>query len=290
MNSLHRKMSRWSSLAGVALRGLAAVAVCALSLGLLGVGGCAGGQDMVTFAGESRQQGIKLYNEGNYPDATAAFTNAIRQDPRDYQAYYYLGRSYSATHQYHQAVQAYHTALDVMAQSLAGREDTIFRQKVLDGMAAAAAAGNSPDLEQAAMQDRRQPTIEDAFVQAKIYRIHGDVDSAIEAYSKASLIDPNNLYVAKEFGMYLTEIGQTSRAAPQLKRAYVLNRRAGRAEDPEVVAALRKIGIIPGPSLLEEKDLFKPPVPVGPLPAADDVANGIKKTFQPEAGASTAGQ
>jgi cytochrome c-type biogenesis protein CcmH/NrfG len=274
--------------AGAALRAVAAVGMCALSLGLLG--GCAGGQDMVTFPGESRQQGIKLYNESNYPDATAAFTTAIHQDPRDYQSYYYLGRSYAATHQYHQAVQAYHTALDVMAQSLAGREDTIFRQKVLDGMASAAAAGNSPELEQAAMQDRRQPTLEDAFVQAKIARIHGDVDSAVEAYSKASLLDPNNMYVAKEFGTYLTEIGQTQRAALQLKRAYVLNRRAGRTEDPEVVAGLRKIGIIPGPSLLEEKDLFKPPVPVGPLPAAEDVANGIKKTFQPEAGASTAGQ
>src|SRR3954449_659888 len=63
---------------GAGLRASAAVGVCALSLGLLGgAGGCAGGQDMVTFPGESRQQGIKLYNEGNIPDATAAFTNAI---------------------------------------------------------------------------------------------------------------------------------------------------------------------------------------------------------------------
>jgi len=275
-------------LGAVGLRAVVAVGVCVMSAGLLG--GCIGGQDIVTFAGEYRQQGIKLYNEGNFPDATAAFNNAIRQDPRDYQSYYYLGRSYASTRQYHQAVQSYHTALDVMAQSLAGREDTIFRQKVLDGMAAAAAAGNSPELERAAMQDRRQPTVEDAFVQAKVARIHGDVDSAIEAYTKAALLDPNNVYVAKEFGMYLSEVGQTQRSAPQLKRAYVLNRRAGRVEDPEVVAALRKIGIVPGPGLLEEKDLAKPPVPVGPLPAAEDVANGIKKTFQPEAGASTAGQ
>src|SRR5205085_1331187 len=97
------------------------------------------------------------------------------------QSYYSLGRSYESLKQHHQAVQSYRTALDVMANSMAGKEDQAFRQKVLDGLAAAAAAGNSRDLEQAAIQNRQQPTAEDNFVLAKVYRIHGDADSALEA-------------------------------------------------------------------------------------------------------------
>ena len=216
MISQHRNMGRWSLGRGPGCA-VVAVGACAMSAGLLG--GCIGGQDIVTFAGEYRQQGIKLYNEGNFPDATAAFNNAIRQDPRDYQSVL-LPRPQlrlDAAVPPGGAVVSHRAGRDGAVAR--GCEDTIFRQKVLDGMAAAAAAGNSPELERAAMQDRRQPTVEDAFVQAKVARIHGDVDSAIEAYTKAALLDPNNVYVAKEFGMYLSEVGQTQRSAPQLKRA-----------------------------------------------------------------------
>ncbi len=52
-------------------------------------------------------------------------------------------------------------------------------------------------------------------------------------------------------------------------RAYQLNRRLNKPEDQQVDAALRRGDIIPGPALMEEKDLSKPIVPLGPLPEVD---------------------
>src|SRR5215213_4284351 len=68
------------------------------------VGGCA---DMLQKPGEARNAGVKLYNKGKYADAAGAFASATRKDPRDYQAYYYLGRSYESLKQYHQAIGTY---------------------------------------------------------------------------------------------------------------------------------------------------------------------------------------
>jgi Tfp pilus assembly protein PilF len=248
-------------------RGVLALGACVLSFGLAGCG-----TDLITYAGESRQRGIELYNQGSFADAAGSFSNAIRQDPRDYQSHYYLGRSYESLDQQHQAVHSYRTALNVMEQSLVGREDIAFRQKVLDGLASAAAKGNSPELNRASLKSAEKPTAEDHFILAKIYRIHGDADSAVDEYGSASQGDPGSLPIAREFGLYLAQLGQQRRAAQQLSRAYALNRKAGKQEDPDVVSALRAVGVIPGPSLVDEQDLAKPAIPYGPLPAAEDLA------------------
>ena len=58
--------------------------------------------------------------------------------------------------------------------------------------------------------------------------------------------------------------GMRDDSARQLKHAYQLNNR-----DPEVVAALRRIGVVPGPSLKEVEKLASPSVPKGPLPEVD---------------------
>lgn len=263
------------------------VMLCAVALGVGALSvGCG---DMLSYSQESRQQGIDQYNQANYPQAAGAFDNAIKQDPRDYHSYYYLGRSYDAMRDYHQSVQAYRTALDVMARSLQGQEDKAFRQKVLDGIAAAAAAGNNRTLERAALQSPDQPTAEDQYLLAKIYRIHGDVDSAIDAYNQATLMEPSNLQFAKEFGIYLVQLGQTQKAAYQLKRAYVLNRRVSKHDDPEVIAAMRQVGVVPGPSLGDEKDLAQPIVPRGPLPEVDVTKIKLQNPFVEE-GTSASGQ
>src|SRR2546423_6955292 len=62
------------------------------------VGGCA--SDIITNGKESRDEGIKLYNDGNYADAAGAFGNAIRTDPRDFRSQYYLGASFEQMRQY----------------------------------------------------------------------------------------------------------------------------------------------------------------------------------------------
>ncbi len=127
---------------------------------------------------QSREKGVTLYNAGDYADAAGAFNNAVRQDPRDYQSHYYLGRAYEAMGSYQQSIESYHTSLLVMHNSMFGHDDGTFRQKVLDGLASAIAKSEDHMAATASLRQKANPTAEDAFVLAKVMRIHGDADSA----------------------------------------------------------------------------------------------------------------
>jgi tetratricopeptide (TPR) repeat protein len=215
---------------------------------------------------QSREKGITQYNAGDYADAAAAFNNAVRQDPRDYQSHYYLGRAYEAMGSYQQSVQSYHTSLQVMDNSRSGRDDATFRQKVLDGLASAIAKSEDQFAATASLRQKANPTAEDQYVLAKVMRIHGDADSAVQAYGDAARMDPTSLPIAREYGLYLDQLNQIQQAKPLLIRAYRLNRRLDKPEDVQIDAALRRGDVVPGPALMDEKDLSKPVVPLGPLP------------------------
>ena len=55
--------------------------------------GCA---EAITYSKDAHKEGMSLYEQGDYVDAAAAFSNAVRQNPRDYPSYFYLGASYQA--------------------------------------------------------------------------------------------------------------------------------------------------------------------------------------------------
>ena len=224
------------------------------------IGGCA---DMVSDSKTPRNTGLRNYNQGNYADAAGAFRNAVRNDPRDYKAYYYLGASYEQMGSYQQSIQSYESALDVMKTSLAGREDLAFRQEILNGLASALAKGDPANLDQLAPPGST-PTAEKSFLVAKIHRHLKDLDSALEAYRYASLRDPNSFFIAREYGLYLEQLGMIPQAKTELKRAYALN-----TKDAEVDSALRRLGVVPGPSLKRSVDMAQPPVPHGPIPEMD---------------------
>lgn len=236
-----------------------------LSLSLLCAGlvstGCA---EVVASSKHSREQGQKLAAEGNHVDAAGAFRNAIRKDPTDYRAYYGLGQSYDATQSYHQAIQAYKTALDVQKRTAPGREDEAMRVKIIDALAQSMAKGYDRTLQETGSPN--QPaTAETKYVQAKAFAYMGDADSAIDTYRQAALLDKKDFAIAKDYGLYLEQIpGMRDEAARQLKRAYQLNSR-----DPQVASALRRIGVVPGPSLKDQQQLANPAVPKGPLPEVD---------------------
>ena len=224
-------------------------------------GGCA---EVVASSKHSREQGQKLYAEGNYVDAAGAYRNAVRKDPTDYRAYYGLGQSYDATHSYHQSIQAYKTALDVQKRTAPGREDEAMRVKTIDALAQAMAKGYDRTLQDTGSPDK-PATAETKYVQAKAFAYMGDADSAIDTYQQAVLLDRKDFAIAKDYGLYLEQIpGKRDDAARQLKKAYQLNQK-----DQEVIAALRRVGVVPGPSLKEQEQLAKPSVPKGPLPEMD---------------------
>lgn len=243
---------------------------------LLSAGGCA---DMVTYAKDSRREGIRYYNAGAYTDAAGSFRNAIRQDPRDYRSHYYLGASYEQLRQYQQAIQAYKASLDVMSTSLEGKEDPEhFRTRVMDGLASAIARSDDRDFEtdKIESQARTQQTAENYFQLAKVYRDRGDADLAVDSYNRAVLLDPNDPEIAKEYGLYLERLGQPSRAEIPLRRAYALD-----PQDTQVAAAMRRIGVVPGPAIKDQDQLAKPALPNGPIPDVDWNRVGLGRTQQP---------
>jgi Tfp pilus assembly protein PilF len=225
--------------------------------------GCA---DMVTTTKDTNDRGMALYNEGNYSDAAGAFRNAVRQNPRSYQSYYMMGNCYEQLGQHQSAIQVYHTSLDVQKVTLEGQYDTQQRVKTVTALANAIAKSDSRDTETnaAVAKARTSQNSEDYLLLAKIYEYRGDADSAIESYDHAVLLAPQNFDTLKEYGLFLERLGQAQRAENPLRRAYALN-----ASDLQVNDALRRLGIVPGPSLKRQSELNKAPLPKGPIPEVD---------------------
>lgn len=226
-----------------------------LSIAGLCVGGCA---DVMTYSRDSQRAGLKLYAEGNYADAAGAFKNSVRQNPLNYEGYYYLGSSYEKLQQYQQAIAAYKTARQTMMVDVEGRHDDAMKQKILNGIASTIASSDPRNIELDAAQQaaENQGTADNWFILGKIFALRGDPDSAVDAYNRALLLEPNNFFVAKDFGLYLEQIGQSDRAQATLRRAYSLNN-----DDPQVIASLRKMGVITGPSLSSESQFGAPAAP-----------------------------
>ncbi len=238
------------------------------------VTGCA---ETLTYSRDSREAGIKLYNQGQYDLAAGSFQNAVKQNPRDFESFYWLGVSYDASKNYQQSIGAYRASLDVQNLTLDGRHDKAFRRRTLDGLAIAISKspGRSTEIQRIIDNTSGRDTVEDALLLAKVFRYSGDADSAIDAYNRAVLLDPSDAGVSREAGLYFVQIGKTQTAEPLLKRAYNSN-----PSDTEVATALRSIGIVPGPSLKSEDQMAKPLIPRGPIPEIDLSRSSTSNTSQ----------
>ncbi|HEV7299570.1 MAG TPA: tetratricopeptide repeat protein [Tepidisphaeraceae bacterium] len=205
-------------------------------------GGC--NSDAGPLPDNARKQGIKLYDSGKYTDAAGSFQNAVRQDPRDYVSFYYLGESYSALKSYQQAIQAYRSSLDTIDITRTGRLDKQFRMKIMDGLANAIAKSENREAEITSQTAGGADVAQNVLIVAKVHRLTGDADAALEAYNRATLADPKNFLAHKEYGLYLAQLGQNQQAEAMLRKAYTLN-----AGDQQVNDALRKLGVVPGPTI-----------------------------------------
>lgn len=240
--------------------------------------GCA---DTMTFSKDARAQGLKLYSEGNYADAAGAFRSAVRQMPDNYVNYYDLGQSYDQLGQYHESIAAYRSGWDVALASDRGQHDKFYQGKFVGALAAAIARSDTRDSEINWAVDRAHTrgTADDYLLLARVYMYRGDADSAIDSYDHASMLAPDRFDLAKEYGLYLEKMGQNRQAEVPLQRAYALY-----SGDGEVNAALRRVGVVPGPSLKDQGALAKPLVPRGPIPTVD-MSKIIPGTGSPAASA-----
>jgi tetratricopeptide (TPR) repeat protein len=224
--------------------------------------GCGGGQQILNRHDEMRREGVEQFNQQNYADAAGSFRSAARADPRDYKALFYLGASYEKMNQYHQAVEAYKSALDASRAHSPARKMKAGRLRTMDALAALIAKADTRDSELNLLEQRAKSAADprDLFLLAKIYRYRGDADSAVDAYNRAALKTPKDFPLVKDYGLYLAQL-RDQRAEKLLRKAYTM-----RSNDQEVANGLRQIGVVPGPALKDEKDLVPPPVPKGPIP------------------------
>ena len=240
----------------------------------------AGCGDVVTYAKYSRQQGIDAMNAGQNEAAAGAFRDALRQNPGDYQSSYYLGTLYAKSGRYNEAAGQFKTAAAVQKATWDGRNDKVFHIKILQAYAAAVAKVDDHDatVNELEADSKESTTGEEAYTLALIYAARGDADSAIGAYARAAQQAPQSFDIAKDQGLYLTQVGQKVPAEDALRRAYRLNQ-----SDNQVNDALRGLGIVPGPSLLTSDQVAKPLIPVGPIPNYIDKWTGKDKPASPPA-------
>ena len=233
----------------------------------LAVAGCA---ELITYSNKSVDEGEKLQAQGKTDEAAGAYRNATQQNPRNYKAFFHLGECYQQMGREQQAIQSFRTALEVAPPvNLVGREpETIaevdFRDRMVDGYATAVAKSQSRDAEMSALADRANASNAplDLYVLARANAESGDADAAIEAYDRAvAASKAEDRAILKRYGLYLATIGQKQKAEAVLGKAYALT-----PTDPEINAALRQLGVVPGPSLMDTSQLAHPVMPKGPLP------------------------
>ncbi len=227
-------------------------AIVPLGVMALLIAGCG---DMLTYAQDSEATGIKNYNDGHYTEAAGAFRNSIRQDPSNPETYYWLGLSYEATQQNHQAIDSYKTGIRLMPHPGGVRYSADLKEKMSDRLARVIAVSDTTHTETDLLikSTEQTPTAEQYRLLGRIFRYRGDADTAITEYQHAVRLDPEDFLSQKELGLYLEDMNMNQQAGDVLRDAYRLNQ-----FDQQVNDGLRKIGLIPGPSLLAQTQLPRP--------------------------------
>ncbi len=256
--------------------------------------GCAGFSEAMATSKQSREEGMRLVAEKDYAHAVGAFRNAVKQEPRDIRSHYCLGVCYEELGQYHQAMDSYRTALTIKPCTTLDEDVKLadLRPQMIDSLAKCIAAHDDRDIEFNACDARARAskTGESYLILAKIARYRQDPDSALRAYHQAAIYDPTSFAIYKEYGLYLLDsLSQARDAEPALRRAYALNN-----TDKQVNDALRRLNVIPGPSLKDSKDMARPMIPSGPIPEVDLTklfnGNSPDPANNPPAGASSSVQ
>jgi tetratricopeptide (TPR) repeat protein len=259
----------------VAMR--AALASLLLCLSLFSTG-CT---DVLTYANKSREEGVRLYNDRYYADAAGAFRNAVRQDPRDYRSQYYLGLCYDELKQHHQAFSTFRTSLEVMKQLGPNFVDPNFRQQVLEAYGASVSRHDENESEVNALVKRAAGSSsgEEWFILAKAFRLRGDADRAIDAYTRAARVAGDDFFIRREFGLYLLDpLAQNKEAEYWLRMANKLQ-----PHDETVNAGLAKLGVTITASSRNREPIprFAPPprqsalIPAAPPSAAPVAGSAV---------------
>jgi tetratricopeptide (TPR) repeat protein len=157
--------------------------------------------------------------------------------------------------------------------------DPNFRQQVLDAYGASVARHDENESEVNALTKRAQggTTGEEWFILAKAFRLRGDADRAIDAYTRAARVAGDNFFIRKEFGLYLLDpLAQNKEAEYWLRLANRLQ-----PSDQEVNAGLAKLGVT-----ITASSRSREPIPRTPPPRQAIVTPTVAPSAAPVAGSA----
>jgi tetratricopeptide (TPR) repeat protein len=168
---------------------------------------------------------------GDYPDATRWLEKSVEFDPKNKDAWYYLGRTYYSASRLSDARKAFLSLLsldphDVRAENNLG---LIFET---EGQSAQAAEAYRQSI---AWQKESLNVTEQPYVNlGSLLMEQGQIKEAFEPLQKAAEIAPGNAYCRLKLGIYFHKIGQLENAQRELEKATQL--------EPENAAAHYQLG------------------------------------------------
>jgi Tfp pilus assembly protein PilF len=232
------------------------LSLISLALGVSLLAGCA---EPLTYSQDFKREGLRQYNTGDYLSAAGSFEAAAKQDPTDYHTQYYLGRCYEQTGEYQLAMEAYRLCLKLRPIMPAGRADVATRERTLSRLAILIAHHDTTDSEINALQQQAvdSQSGDDYRLVARVFALRGDADTAVDCYRRAFARDEENFDLAKEYGLYLVKIDQTTAAATVLRKAWALN-----SSDAQVVQTLRGLGVTDAQLVGSSTTIEQAPEPV----------------------------
>lgn len=187
-----------------------------------------------------RKEGLRAYRAGNYPLAQERFGRAVNQNATDWNAHYYLGRSYMEQGRPLDAQLHFEKALTL-------RDTPPERDMILDALAESLL--RQDQLENLALMLQKAAdeyhTSRDFRRQARYLARIGDVDGAKLAYEKTLMLAPaDDATPYIELADFLESVGDTQGAIRATRQAYYIA-----PQRADLADRLRRYGLVPGPTV-----------------------------------------
>lgn len=199
--------------------------------------------------------GVRLYMNGNYPQAAEKFEQAIADNPRSATSYYNLasskhksGKLYNRSNDLVQAEQLYNQCLDYNANDTechrglavllceTGRQDAAYR--LLEGWA------------------KRSPQLADPHIElARLMEETNQKQQASSQLVQAITIEPNNTRALTALGRLREQSGDQAQALANYQRSLAINR-----FQPEVEARVAALQTTQGGSAMANNAPPTPPI------------------------------
>jgi len=173
-------------------------------------------------------QGLQLFNQGEYEQALTVFNTALELDDQQPALWANVGNAYSKLNQHEQAVEAYQKALD-----LAPEDPTLYQN--LGGLYASMGdSEKARELYQKAVSLSAYGDPRDAAVNyynmGVTFINSGKTEEAIEALTKALEADPEYAEAHYQLGLSMLGTGQMEESSGHLKKYLELTPEGANAE------------------------------------------------------------